>query len=333
MITKVGKEEILDECAELIRKGEIVAFPTETVYGLGGNALNESAVKKIYEAKQRPSDNPFIVHVYDMSDIDEVAYLSKEAEQIFRRFTPGPLTIVLPKKSLVPDCVTAGLNTVGIRMPSHSLGREFLKRCALPIAAPSANKSKRVSPTTAEHVFEDMNGLIPAIIDGGQCSVGIESTVLGLFDEPIVLRPGAITAEMLKEFLPNVKAYKRKPDEELKVVPAPGMKYKHYAPIVPCVLYATPESGAAEYAKRSAQGLNPVILAKSADCVKLLRLTDGKNIVSLGDTDEEFMRNIFSSLRIYEKTNGYIIVQALGSEGIEGSIMNRLIKSSEGTIV
>ena len=328
MITKIGKNEIIDECAELIKKGEIVAFPTETVYGLGGDAFNEEAVKKIYEAKNRPSDNPFIVHVADIEDIEKAAYLTEEAERIFKAFSPGPITIVLKKKKEIPYCVTAGLDTVGIRIPSHPMAREFLRKCGTPIAAPSANVSKRVSPTSAQYVYEDMNGKIPAIIDGGQCEVGIESTVLSLVgDEPIILRPGAITEEMLIEYLPKVKNHSGK----VTIAPAPGMKYRHYSPIVPCVLFSSVDNAINEYEIRLGEGKNPVILAD----YKVCELLNGKNIkcISLGRTGEEIAHNIFDYLRKYEKTNGYIIIQAIKGTGIETGIMNRLIKSSHGKII
>ena len=327
MFTKVGKEEIIDECAELIKKGEIVAFPTETVYGLGGDALNEDAVRKIYEAKNRPSDNPFIVHVSSIEEIDKVAYLTDEARLLFEKFTPGPLTIVLRKKDCIPSCVTAGLDTVGIRIPKHPMAREFLRKCGTPIAAPSANVSKRVSPTSAEYVYEDMNGRIPAIIDGGQCEVGIESTVISLADDPIILRPGGITLEMLAPYLPKIHGFQG----TVNIAPAPGMKYKHYAPIVPCVLYSTKENAVKEYKLRELQGSNPIILALEEDCIyfKERKL----NCVSLGIDGTEFAHNIFEYLRKYEKESGYIIVQSLPEKGIGRSIMNRLNKSSAGIIV
>ena len=330
MITKIGKEEFIDECAALIRNGEIVAFPTETVYGLGGDAFNENAVKKIYEAKNRPSDNPFIVHVPSIDDVEKAAFLTDEARIIFEKFSPGPLTIVLKKKDTVPYCVTAGLDTVGIRIPSHSMAREFLRKCGTPVAAPSANLSKKVSPTTAERVFEDMNGRIPAILDGGACDVGIESTVLSLAgDEPVILRPGAITIEMLTPYLPKVKNFSGK----VTVAPSPGMKYTHYSPIVPCVLFSSVKNAAEEFEKRENEGKNPVVLALETTCERIKNEKETVRCVSLGKTAEEFATNIFESLRKYEKTNGYIIVEALEGDGIEFGIMNRLIKSSHGVIV
>ena len=327
MFTKIGKEELIPECAELIKKGEIVAFPTETVYGLGGDAFNETAVKKIYEAKNRPSDNPFIVHVCDVQDAQKAAVITPEAERIFKVFSPGPITVVLKKRKEIPDCVTAGLDTVGIRIPEHEMARAFLKACGTPVAAPSANLSKRVSPTTAQRVYEDMNGRIPAILDGGACRVGIESTVLSLVGEPTILRPGAITAEQLAPYLGTVKTFTGK----VIVAPAPGMKYAHYCPTVPCVLFSSVQSAEKEFDKRVKEGKNPVVLAM-ADTCEILR-KGGVKCVSIGKTVEEFTHNAFEALRTYEKTNDYIITEALKGDGLEASVMNRLLKSSHGEIV
>lgn len=328
MVTKIGKEEIIKECAELIKKGEIVAFPTETVYGLGANALDENAVRKIFVAKNRPSDNPFIVHVNSIEDAEKVAFVTEDAKKIFEKFSPGPITVVLKKKPIVPDCVTAGLDTVGIRMPSHKLAQEFLRECGVPIAAPSANVSKKVSPTEAQFVYDDLNGKIPAIIDGGRCDVGIESTVVSLAgDRPIILRPGAITKEMLEEYINGVSNFSGKVD----VAPAPGMKYVHYSPVVPCVLYGTTDGAMVEYDLRQAEGKNPIILAESEDC-KIFN-SKGYNCIDLGKDSNQFMHEIFANLRICEKQYGYIIVQALGNDGVDYGIMNRLLKSSGGVIV
>ena len=326
MKTIIGKEEILDYCVDLIKKGEIVAFPTETVYGLGGDATNDLAIEKIYEAKNRPADNPFIVHVPSVEEAEKYAYVTEDAKKIFNMFSPGPITVVLKKKDCIVNRATANLDTVGIRIPSHPLCREFLKRCNLPIAAPSANISKKVSPTTAKHVFEDMNGKIPAILDGGNCDVGIESTVISLAgDAPVVLRPGGITIENLQKVLPNVKGF----TGTVKVAQSPGMKYTHYCPIVPCVLYSSKENAINEYDNNKKN--NPVILALSKD----VDYFKAKNIeaISLGNTYKEFTHNIFRMLRECEKEYGYIIIQALGDTGLENSIMNRILKSSGGKII
>lgn len=321
--TKVGGKEYLTEAAELIRRGEVVAFPTETVYGLGANALDERAVEKIYIAKNRPKDNPFIVHVTDLDNAEKAAFVTDEAARLFAKFSPGPLTVVLKKKECVPYIVTAGLETVGIRIPSHPLCREFLALCDRPVAAPSANVSKRVSPTEAEYVYEDMKGRIPLILDGGRCDVGIESTVISLAGEvPTILRPGIITAEELAEVLGRVKTH----TGEVKVAQAPGMKYRHYAPTVPCMLYRNPVDAMNYYDEEVKNGKHPVIFARSANKT----LFGDRNTVDMGCDGKEIAHNIFHLLRYYEKKNEAILIEALSETGEEGAVMNRIEKSCDG---
>ena len=201
METKVLQptEAALAEAAELLRAGQLVAFPTETVYGLGADALNADAVRAIFAAKGRPADNPLIVHIWDRSQLDALCEPTETALQLMDRFWPGPLTVLCRKKQAVPEVVTAGLDTVGMRMPSHPVARAMLKAAGVPVAAPSANLSTRPSPTTAAHVLEDMDGRIPLILDGGACEVGVESTVIDVSGpEPRVLRPGGVTPEMIE---------------------------------------------------------------------------------------------------------------------------------------
>jgi len=320
--TKIlGAEGIL-AAADIIRNGGLVAFPTETVYGLGADAFNVDAVKKIFEVKGRPSDNPFILHVPSLADVEQVAFLTEDAKKIFTAFSPGPITVLLKKKPTVPSEVTANLDTVGVRIPSHKLALEFLRACKTPIAAPSANKSKRVSPTQAVHVYEDLNGLIPLILDGGACGVGIESTVLSLVYEPTVLRPGAVTIERLKEILPNVKSHSGK----VESTPAsPGMKYKHYSPTVPCAVFYDVSKAKEEYAKHA----NAVVFALDSG------LTDfkGMNAVSLGANGEQAANRIFALFREYEKKADFILIEALEEKDVGAAVMNRLKKSADGRII
>ncbi len=323
--TKVGGYELLHEAAMLIRGGEIVAFPTETVYGLGADATNEEAVKKIFEVKNRPSDNPFIVHVPSIKAIEKVAYMNDDAKRLFEAFAPGPITIVLPKKPCVPDCVTAGLDTVGIRIPSHPMAMELLKLCDCPVAAPSANTSKRVSPTKACYAYEDLAGKIPLIIDGGPCEVGIESTVISLTDIPTILRPGAITIEMLSKYLPKIINHKG----EVIIASSPGMKYTHYAPIVPTFMFHKNSTAEALYKNNTDKGKKVVVLVKKSN----LDATKHLNSISMGDSPQEIAHDVFSLLRECEKEYDVILVQALSNEGMEGSVMNRLIKSCRGMII
>lgn len=324
--TIIGGRELIPQAAELIKKGEIVGFPTETVYGLGGNAFDKNAIDKIYEAKNRPKDNPFIVHVTDLEKADEVAVVSPEAEALFRVFAPGPITIVLPKRERVPYEVTANLDTVGIRMPSHPVCREFLEACGLPVAAPSANLSKRISPTRASYVFDDMNGRIPLIIDGGECEVGIESTVITLATEiPTILRPGIITAERLSEYLPAVKTHKG----EVLVAPAPGMKYKHYAPTVPTYLFDSAEKAVNFYGEMLKIGKKTAVLVRTGTESQYKDIP----VIPVGSDGVEIAHNIFDKLRVCEKQYDAILIEKFSDEGEEGAVMNRIYKSCEGKVL
>lgn len=221
----------LNYAAALIKNGDLVAFPTETVYGLGANALNPLAVSDIFKVKGRPNDNPLIVHVNSIEFAKEFAYINETAIKLFKAFSPGPLTLVLPKKEITPSCITAGLDTVAIRIPNNKYALELIQRSKKPIAAPSANLSGQPSPTNANHVYKDLNTKIKLILDGGQCSFGVESTVLSLANEPTILRPGSITKEMLEKYISTVNVDKNVLNHlETKKVASPGMKYKHYAP-------------------------------------------------------------------------------------------------------
>lgn len=320
-------EDALKTGAGLIAAGEVVAFPTETVYGLGADAFNGEAVKKIFAAKGRPSDNPLIVHVADAESVKAlVDGIPFGARLVMDKFMPGPLTVIMKKSDKVPESVTAGLDTVGIRMPSHPVARAFIKACGTPIAAPSANRSTHISPTSAEHVFEDMDGRIPLIIDGGDCEVGIESTIIDMStDVPTILRPGAITAEMFAGVLGAVKTFSGK----VVVAKAPGMKYKHYAPSCDTAVALTVESAKKAYDEAERNGLSPVIVASSGFCNKL----DGRTHIDVGASDAEICRNIYAALHRAEKIAGFIICEHFGDKGVCGSVMNRVMKSAGGKTV
>ena len=320
MITKLGKSKIdLAEAAKLIRTGELVAFPTETVYGLGGNALDEDASRKIYAVKGRPSDNPLIVHLTKIEDAEKIAYITPEAKRLYDAFCPGPLTMILKKRAVVPDTTTGGRQTVAIRFPSHPVARELIDQAGVPIAAPSANKSKHVSPTTAAHVYEDLAGEIPMILEGGDAEVGIESTIVDLTsDTPTVLRPGAITAEEIRAVLGTGDYYRG----EIKEALAPGMKYKHYSPKVPCFLAAR-ESLQSALESLKAQGLHPVLIAtekEAAKCVPSL---------SLGRTAKEAQHNIYGALREAENYDAAII-EDLSDRREYYAAMDRIKKATGG---
>lgn len=324
MMTEImnGREAII-KGAMLIKKGEVVAFPTETVYGLGANALDESAVLKIFEAKGRPQDNPLIVHVASFDAIEElVEEIDDNARRVIEAFMPGPITVIMRKKDIIPDSVTAGLKNVGIRMPMSEIAREFIKECGCPIAAPSANRSTHISPTSAKHVFNDMNGRIPLIIEGGSSNVGIESTIIDMTREiPTILRPGAITESMLLNVLGKVMTFKGK---VISVAPAPGMKYRHYAPKCDTVVAENAFSARSGYDGAKEKGHAPVIIARKRDAY------GDRNVIELGESDEDVCRNIYGALHDAEEKYDYIITEDFGEEGVCGSVMNRVNKASGG---
>ena len=324
MTTKIGdkKEDIL-QAAKLLKEGELVAFPTETVYGLGGNALDREASKKIYAVKGRPSDNPLIVHLSKWEDIYAVAYPTDQAKALFDAFCPGPLTMILKKLPIVPDETTGGRNTVAIRFPSHPIARALIEAAGLPIAAPSANVSKHVSPTSAWHVYNDLNGKIPLILDGGDADVGIESTIVDLTgEEPTVLRPGAITAEQIKAVLGSADYY----HGEIKEALAPGMKYKHYSPKVPCYL-AKREDLAGAYEKLKAEGINAVLITTEQTAKALTA-----PVISLGGTAKEAQHRIYGALREAE-SYGAAIIEDLSGEKAYFAAMDRIKKATGGNVL
>lgn len=327
METRIVKANLgIDEAAEIIKKDGLVVFPTETVYGLGANALSEEAVKKIFIAKGRPQDNPLIVHI---SSLDQVKSLAKDIPDVFyklaNKYMPGPLTIILNKSDQVPYVVTAQGETVGIRMPKNANTRELISK-SFPLAAPSANKSKHISPTEALHVYEDLKGEVELILDDGPCDVGIESTVLDLTTEtPTILRPGAITIEMLLEDLGEVLQN----GKVIKIAKSPGMKYTHYAPKVESVMSSSVDNAVKEYDRVLLEGKHPVLVTRDIyrDIIK------EREIISLGITAQDYTRNIYSALHIAEKKYDYIIVEKLDGNGIAASVMNRVEKACSGKIV
>lgn len=314
----------IEKGAALIRRGDVVVFPTETVYGLGADAFNETAVEEIFRAKGRPNDNPLIVHIADKSELTGLTReISPQAQKVIEAFMPGPITVILPKSDRVPDCVTAGLDTVGIRMPAHPVARAFINACNTPVAAPSANTSTRISPTSARHVYDDMQGKIPLIIDGGACDVGIESTIVDLSsDTPTILRPGAITAQMLAQVLGKVQTF----HGQVVVAKAPGMKYKHYAPDCEMAVCSDLNRAKAYYEECVAQGGNPVILCSS----RWAREMTHERTIDLGEDGTQVMKNIYGAMHTGEEIADTIICQDFGQEGKYASVMNRVEKASGG---
>lgn len=327
MITRIiNAKEGLDDAVSLIKNGELVVFPTETVYGLGANAYNSAAVRKIFEAKGRPQDNPLIVHI---SRVEEVREIARDIPDVFftlaERFMPGALTVVLPRSERIPDIVTAGGDTVAVRMPDNAFARELIAR-SFPLAAPSANRSKHVSPTSAKHVYDDLKGKVPLILDGGECGVGIESTVLDLTSgSPVILRPGAVTAEMLAPYLGVAPGS----GKVIGTAKSPGMKYEHYAPTAEAYAALSAESAAAFYDRCAAEGRRPVLLFRDIHADVL----GERERISLGVSVEDFMHSVYSALRAAEKDHDVIVVETLTGEGRAASVMNRVMKAVGGKTV
>lgn len=341
IISKIESENIdikeIEKHAKLLKEGNTVIFPTETVYGLGANALDENAVKKIYEAKGRPSDNPLIVHISEEEEVYDLAKnVSEKAKKVMRKFWPGPITIVLNKKDIVPKTTSGGLDTVAIRMPSHKIAQAVIKEAGVPIAAPSANISGRPSPTKEDHVKEEMNGRVNGIILGGDCNFGLESTVLDMTEEvPMILRPGSITKEELEKLIGEVNldpSLERKEDN--KKAKAPGMKYTHYSPNADVYIV----SGSSEDV---VQKINDLVQKNENNGLKTGVMCLNKNyekynglVISLGENLEEVGSNLFSTLIEMDKNKIDIIYsEEFPVSGVGRAIMNRLLKSAGYKII
>lgn len=333
--------EVYREASDILKAGGLVAFPTETVYGLGADALNGKAVISIFEAKGRPADNPLIVHIHDRSQLDGLVHANPEALPLMDAFWPGPLTILFEKKDTVPAEVTAGLPTVAVRMPSHPAARKLLQTCGLPIAAPSANSSGRPSPTKAKHVFEDMNGRIPLIIDGGACDVGVESTVLDLcHGQPVILRPGGITKEMLEAVLKRevaVAGSVLRPLRSNETALSPGMRYRHYAPRAEVTLVDGPE----DRVLAALRNLCDEKRRSGKKCCVLCFSEHREQLQSCGPHDIGSMRNpeetarvLFDTLRnLDEEGMEYVFSEVIPPEGIGLAVMNRLGRAASFRIL
>ncbi len=331
----------LKSAGKILQGGGLCAFPTETVYGLGGNALDASAAEKIYAAKGRPSDNPLIVHIETPSDASLYAETGELYEKLAEAFMPGPLTVVLPKKEVIPDSVTGGLSTVGIRCPGHPAARELIRLAGVPIAAPSANISGRPSPTSASHCIDDLDGRVDCIIDGGESEVGLESTIVKITERGLtVLRPGAITPEMLMSVCEHIEVdggvLEKLPDG---VAPqAPGMKYRHYAPRAK--VYLIKDKGEADFDRRLIAFLQEQLESDPETGVlcfdEYLPYLEGENILSFGAKEDEaaHSRLLFDRLRRFDQTRADVIYATAGStEGIGLALYNRMLKASGYTVI
>lgn len=331
-----NEDEVIREAGEILKSGGLVAFPTETVYGLGGDALKEDAARRIYSAKGRPSDNPLIVHIADIGALDELACeIPDSAYKLADAFWPGPLTMIFKKKDIVPYGTTGGLDTVAIRMPSHHVAHRLIKDSGVYIAAPSANLSGRPSPTRAEHVIEDMDGRIDMIIDGGAIEIGIESTIVDVTCEvPMILRPGYVTADMIRDVLGDVcfdetvlahTTVKGQPK-------APGMKYRHYAPKAELTIFEGEN-------EKVVSKINELAVKYEYDGLKVGILSSNENehkyahgevvVVGSRENEHEVAAHLFDVLRHFDHIDVDVILSEGFSEDSFGqAVMNRLIKAA-----
>ncbi len=331
----VPSEKNIAHVARLIREGEVAAIPTETVYGLAADAWNDAAVRKIFEIKGRPQDNPLIVHISHISQMAQfVKSVSPLAKALAKRFWPGPLTIVQKKSDLFCTSVTAGLDTVAIRMPSHPVARSVINASGTALAAPSANLSGRPSPTTVQHVYEDLNGKVRAIIDGGKCEVGVESTVVAVDTDSItILRPGGITVEQLKEVCPNIKVAKgvlEHLDERERVL-SPGMKYKHYAPKTPVVILDGDFTQFLEYVERQSRlrRVGAMVFDGEEASLRLPCVSYGAR----GDGSSE-AEGLFRALRAADELQvSRIYARMPAKDGVGFAVYNRLLRAAAFRVV
>ena len=332
-IKKEDGEKGILEAARLLKNGELVAIPTETVYGLAANALDGDAVEKIFLAKGRPQDNPLIVHI---SQTDEILPLVEgfddRAKALAEAFWPGPLTIILPKSERIPTQVSAGLDTVAVRMPSHPTARAIIKACGFPLAAPSANTSGKPSPTSAAHVMDDMNGKIAAVVDGGNCDVGIESTVITLAQNtPRILRPGGITHEQLESVLGNVeidKAVFKALENDEKVL-SPGMKYKHYSPNARVIIVKGSLENFAKFAADRQEKTCVVCFDGEERAMSVPAFSYGH-----ADNPQEQARELFDVLhRVDDENMELALVRFPSLDGVGIAVYNRLLRAAGFEVV
>lgn len=320
----------LKHCAEIIVKGGIVVFPTETVYGLGADALNPSAVEKIFTAKGRPNDNPLIIHLHDISVLDKyVMEVPQVLSLLSKLYMPGPLTVVLKKKNIIPDCVTANLDTVAVRIPDNDIARKLIEYSDTAIAAPSANISGKPSPTMYKHVVSDLFGKVDAIINGGKCRIGVESTVLDLTSEkPVILRPGGVPYDSLKLVIKDLQVTNASSSDTPK---SPGMKYKHYAPKADMVIIKGDMLRVLERINNMTDDYSGVLC-----CKETYDRYDTANKLCAGSIKDpsEIASNIFECLRLFDEMQiKKIYCEYFDTKGIGEAVMNRLLKAASQNVI
>ncbi len=330
--------EDLESCSRLLSNGDVVAIPTETVYGLAANALDADAVKKIFLAKGRPADNPLIIHISDINSFSDYCCPTETAYKLAERFWPGPFTMILPRKEIIPDIVTAGLQSVAVRMPSHPVAKKIIDFCGFPLAAPSANISGKPSPTRFEHVVNDMkdNPYVAAAVDGGACMCGVESTVVSLLDgHPCLLRPGAITVEQLRETIPDMavaSAVLHSLPENEKTL-SPGLKHKHYAPDAETVCLRGSTESSLKYIRNHSEPDGTTVICFNGE----EPFFNGYTTIPYGTPEkpETLARNVFDALRRADSLENCkkIFVRCAPPDGQGLAVYNRLLRASDFRVI
>ena len=337
-MTDAPDDHALAQAAKLLRQGRLVVFPTETVYGLGGDGLDATAAARIYAAKGRPSDNPLILHIAHPSEAEQYAETGELYYRLAKAFMPGPLTVILKKKPIVPDTVTGGLDSVALRCPSHPLAHRLLELTGRPIAAPSANLSGKPSPTNASHVIDDLSGRVDMIIDGGSCDIGLESTIVRIDGDALtLLRPGAITCDALSMITPNVRVadavLHRLAENERPL--SPGMKYRHYAPSAPLYLLSGEDATILRYLRKEEETRTCAILCYDEE-LPLLEQAGHTHLFPVGAREdlETQAKRLFSALRAADHTDAEVIYAHLPPmEGLGLALYNRMIRAAAHQIL
>lgn len=333
--------EVIAEAAQILVEGRLVAFPTETVYGLGANALDTEAVERIFAAKGRPASDPLIVHIYSLTQLEQIATQIPDITwELAHHFWPGPLTLVLPKAPSIPANVSAGLATIAVRMPNHTVPYQLLKLADRPVAAPSANRFARPSPTLAQHVYDDLAGQVELILDAGPTAIGMESTVLDLTHEhPTILRPGGLPLEVLQPLLPDVSYTPRYANSEENATPAPGMLLKHYSPNVELIVFDGEGAATKRTLLRRAQafldaGQRVGVMVEdelATECEAL-----GVKVAKLGGQAEveRIAANLFAAMRALERAEvDVILTHTFGRAGLALALWDRLVRATEGKVI
>lgn len=339
MNTKVvdfNDKKLFNECVEEIRNDGVVVFPTETVYGIGANAMSKNGVLNIFNVKNRERDNPLIVHVSDYDIYKYAKDVSENSLKLIEKFWPGPLTIIFKKKDIIPDETTSYKDTVGLRMPNNEIALEFIKSCGCPIAAPSANISGKPSGTNVKRCFEDLNGKVKYIIDGLHSKIGLESTVISMVDdEGIILRPGYIDLSDIKKILPKAKYYDKLNEKFLGGNPlSPGLKYKHYAPKCKMIIAKGDKYKIIEYVESNCLNYKKIGILCIDDNVKFYKESNSNlKVIGIGNNFNDIGRNLFESIRKFDDLNCDLIISEMFYDDFSNAVMNRLLKAASHNII